>query len=536
MNQSALFYFLLINVLVAVFSWWKMRQESSTKNQTLEEYFLGKRSLGFVMLGGLLFLSNVNGVQFVGENESVYRNNMSVMAWGITSVLAMIIVAEFFMPRYLRSGVITTPDFLEDRYDASTKRIVSFIFLFSYLINMLPSVLYGGAVVLNGIFHFSDFTGLDSWSMLWIIVICLALVGGLYTIFGGIRVIAVSDVLLGACLFFAGLCMPYFGLKYLGHGNFRAGLDTILHSKTEHFNAIGSGTDVIPFSTLFTGMLLVNLYYWGMEQYIVQRALASRNLAESQKGIALTALGKLISPLMLNIPGVIAVHLYSTMDNPAEVFPRMASDVLPAALTGLIAAVIFGAAITSFNAGLNSASTLFVLNIYRPLILRHESLNSDAQLIRIGQFFKVFATVVAIAIAPFIAFATDGFYAWIQKVGGAFSVPIFTILLIGFLTKRVPPVAAKIGLVFFVSCYLLTQTIWNTGLHFLHVLTILFLVTSCIMLVIGKIKPQAQAYQVIERGAVSLQPWRARYLVYSLLIAGMALVYVLFSPLGLVRG
>lgn len=529
MNLAALSYFLLINLGVAIFSWFKMRKET---NATVEDYFLGKRSLGFVMVGGLLFLSNVNGVQFVGENESVYLNNMSVMAWGATSVLAMIIVAEFFMPRYLRSGVITTPDFLEDRYDSSTKWIVSIVFLLSYLINMLPSVLYGGAVVLNGIFHFTEFSPLSNWETLWLLVIGLAMVGGLYTILGGIRVVAMSDVVLGACLFVAGLCLPYFALKYLGHGDFQLGLQTILKTRTEHLNAIGRDTDAVPFSTLFTGMLLVNLYYWGMEQYIVQRALASRNLAESQKGIVLTALGKLISPLMLNIPGVVAVHLYPSLPNSAEVFPRLAGDVLPAALTGLIAAVIFGAAITSINAGLNSASTLFVLNIYKPLLQNQQKPYTDRQLIKIGKYFKGFATLVAIFIAPFIAFAQDGFYTWIQKVGGAFSIPIFTILLIGFITRRVPAIAAKIGLMFFVSTYLFTQTLWSTGLHFLHVLAILFLLTCALMLLIGKIWPQPMPYKIAERSTVSLAPWRLRHLFYLLLIMGLIGLYWLFSPWG----
>jgi solute:Na+ symporter, SSS family len=236
---------------------------------------------------------------------------------------------------------------------------------------------------------------------------------------------------------------------------------------------------------------------------------------------------------MLNIPGVVAVHLYYTLPNSAEVFPRLAGDVLPAALTGLIAAVIFGAAITSINAGLNSASTLFVLNIYKPLLQKKQKQYTDHQLIKIGKHFKVFATLVAICIAPFIAFAEDGFYTWIQKVGGAFSVPIFTILLIGFITRRVPAIAAKIGLVFFVSTYLFTQTIWDTGLHFLHVLAILFMLTCTLMLLIGKIWPQPIAYKIIERGTVSLQPWRMRHLFYLLLMLGLIGLYWLFSPWGI---
>lgn len=529
----AFIWFCLISLLVALFSWRKMRH--NPKYATADAYFLGNREFGFLLMGGLLFLSNVNGVQFVGENESVYLNNMSVIAWGITSVPAIIIVSEFFMPIYLKNRIVTTPDFLEQRYDTSTKQTVSIIFLLSYLINMLPAVLYGGAVVFNGIFHLSEKTGIENQTMLWLIIWAIGIIGTIYTIVGGFRVVAFSDVLLGSSLFIAGLCVPFFGLKYLGNGSFADGLHLVLHSKTEHLNAIGSPTDPVPFSTLFTGMLLVNLYYWGTEQYIVQRTLLSKNLAESQKGLALVALGKLISILMLNIPGIIAVHLYATLPNTAEVFPRLAADVLPSALTGLIAAVILGATITSFNAGLSSVSTLFVLNLYQPAQNKRGKQRDDQHLILVGKRFKIFAALCGMSIAPFIAFADDGFYAWLQKVGGAFSVPIFTVLVIGFVTRRVPPIAAKIGLFFFVSAYLITQILWDTGLHFLHILAILFVLTTLLMLLIGRAYPLKTPFEPQNYSQVKVNPWRGRWLANSLLLVAVVMVYVLFSKWGLVR-
>lgn len=532
MNTVAFFYFIIFNCIVVFISWRKIKRED--KN-TSENFFLGNRSLNFVLVGGLLFLTNINGVQFIGENEAVYINNMSVMAWGVTSVVAMIIVAEFFMPIYLRNGIVTTPDFLAQRFDKSTKTWVSVIFLLSYLINMLPSVLYSGAVVFNGIFDFSDILHLDNWVMLWILIWLMGGLGVVYTIIGGIRLVAVSDVLLGSCLFIVGICLPYFGLKYLGNGNLTEGVQILLSTKTEHFNAIGSPKDNVPFNTLFTGMLLVNLNYWGMEQYIVQRALASKNLAESQKGIALAAVGKLLSPLMLNIPGVIAVHLYPNMTNTAEIFPRLAGDVLPSILVGLVAAVILGAAITSFNAGLSSGSALFVLNLYKPFYEKKHQKLSDIQLIRVGKRFQLFAAFAAMLIAPFIALAKNGFYNYLQMVGGAFNVPIFTIIFMGFVTRKMPPLAAKVGLVFFVATYILLKIVLNVDLHFLHLLTILFLITITIMLVIGKLYPLPIPYEKPIYSAVNIQPWRGRYLYYAVLILAMIGLYIIFSPLVLVK-
>jgi solute:Na+ symporter, SSS family len=524
MNQSALLYFLLFITAVAFFSWKKRQIETTT-----ESYFMGNRSLGFFLVGGMLFLTNLNSVQFIGENESVYLNNMSVMAWGVTSVVAMIIVSEFFLPIYLKSGLITTPDFLEERYDFGTKRAVSLIFLVSYVLNMLPSVLYGGAVVFNGLFHLSDNLGIAPFEITVLLVWFIGVSSLIFTIFGGIKVIATSDTLLGICLFIIGISLTYFGLKHLGKGVFTEGVHIVLSSKTEHLNAIGSATDAVPFSTIFTGMLLVNLYYWGMEQYIIQRVLASKSLADGQKAMSLAAFGKLVSPLMLGIPGIIAVHLYPSMTNSAEVFPRLASDVLPNILIGLLAAVILGAAVTGFNAGLNSASTLFVLNLYKPFKEKKGNPIDDKNLVKVGKNFQIGVTFCAMLIAPLIFYAKGGFYTYVQTVSGAFSVPIFTVLFIGFVTKKVPPIAAKIGLIFFVLAYGLSQTILKTDLHFLHILAILFLITTALMLLIGRFYPMKTPYVQKNKSRVALQPWKHRFWIYWILMALMVGVYWVFS-------
>jgi solute:Na+ symporter, SSS family len=526
MNLPAFSYFFFFTLVVAILSW-SRRQKGPSK--TTESYFMGNRSLGFFMVGGMLFLTNLNGVQFIGENESVYLNNMSVMAWGVTSVMAMIIVSEFFMPIYLKSGLITTPDFLEERYDFATKRVVSLIFLIGYILNMLPSVLYGGSVVFNGLFHLSDNLGIGLLEITTLLVWFIGLSSLAYTLFGGIKMVAASDTLLGFCLFIIGIALPYFGLKYLGKGDFTEGVHIVLSSKTEHLNAIGSATDAVPFSTIFTGMLLINLYYWGMEQYIIQRVLVSKSLADSQKAMSLAAFGKLISPLMLGIPGIIAVHLYPSMTNSAEVFPRLAGDVLPNILIGLLASVILGAAVTGFNAGLNSASTLFVLNLYKPFKEKKREAVSEQKLVKVGKNFQIIATFCAMLIAPLIIFAKGGFYVYLQTVSGAFSVPIFTVLFVGFITKKVPPIAAKIGLIFFVIAYGLLQTVFKTSLHFLHILAILFLITTVLMLLIGRFYPMKTPYVQQNKSRVALQPWKGRFGVYALLLILMILLYLFFS-------
>ncbi|HEY0273257.1 MAG TPA: solute:sodium symporter family transporter, partial [Chitinophaga sp.] len=340
---------------------------------------------------------------------------------------------------------------------------------------------------------------------------------------------------LGIGMFAGGIVLPYLGLKYLGHGQVAEGLRILLYSRQAHLNSIGGPRDAVPFSTLFTGMLLVNLYYWGTEQYIVQQALASRNLAESQKGMAAAALGKIISPLLLNIPGLIAVHLYTHLPNTAEVFPQIVSDVCPPVLTGYMAAITFGAALTTFNAGLNSTSTLFILNLYKPLKAWRQQPVSERQLVRAGKRFEILVCLLAMFIAPFIAFARQGLYTYLQMVSGFFSVPIFTILLVGLVHRRVPAIAAKIGLTFFILTYAASQLLVDTGLHFLHVLAILFVLTVALMLMIGALYPMPVPFEQKWNNVVDLQPWKHRHYYAALLLLAMVAVFVLFSPWGLAR-
>lgn len=458
------------------------------------------------------------------------------MAWGVTSVFAMLIVSEYFLPVYLRGGMITTADFLSLRYDSGTKQMVSIIFLLSYAVNLLPPVLYGGAVALTGMFNFQEIFGLSYWQCIWVMVWILGLIGGGYTILGGLRAISISDTLLSLGLLLLAILLPVFSLHHLGHGNILSGIKQLLSAHTDHLNAIGSANDAIPFGTIFTGMLLVNLYYWGVEQYIIQQTLAARSLKEAQKGMALAALAKLFTPLLINLPGLIAVHLYPNVDNTAAIFPLLASDVLPNILRGVTVALLFGAAITTYNAGLHSSSTLFVMNIYLPFSKKKGVNLSDLKLIRISRRFEMLLSLIAMFSAPFILFVDSGFYTYLQRVAGLFSLPIFTIIIVGFFTKKVPPVAAKIGLLFFMLVYFLCEYVIQLQLHYLHVLAILFTLTVLLMLLIGKIYPLKQERKKYQfQNTANLVAWQNRHWASLILLLMMVGIYLLFSPVGIAK-
>ena len=524
--------FLCWTVLVAVISWYKSRKQ---RLRTTTDFFMGNRSLGFWIVGGALFFTNMSANQFIGENESVYLNNMTVMAWGMSSIVAMLLVSEFIMPVYLRIGAVTTADYLEERFDPLTKKVITFIFLAGYLFNLIPTVLYGGAVAFEGIFHLHERIGISHWAAIWVLVIAIAVVGYLYTFLGGLKAISISDSVQGLGMALGGILLPYYGLRYLGHGSVREGIHIILHTQTTHLNAIGTAHDQVPFSTIFTGMLLVNLYYWGMEQYIVQDALASKSLEHAQKGMTLACVGKLLAPLMLNVPGLIAVHLYTHLENTASVFPKLVGDVMPAFWAGFIAAIVFGGALATFNAGLNSSATLFIMNFYRPWMEKRSEKPDNGQFVRAARIFQVIISLAAILIAPYIMLFKGGFYAYIQKASSFFSIPVFTILIVGFVTKRVPPVDARIGLVFFVVVYALTQFVFHTPMHYLHVLFILFIATVALMLAIGKIWPMKTPFRSSRTAMVNVQPWKHRHWYGAALVVMVILMFILFSPFGIAK-
>jgi SSS family solute:Na+ symporter len=221
------------------------------------------------------------------------------------------------------------------------------------------------------------------------------------------------------------------------------------------------------------------------------------------------------------------------MQNTTEVFSRVVSDVSPPILSGFIAAVIFGAAITSFSPGLNSASTLFILNLYKPFKEKKGMVVTEANMLKNSKRFEMFASLLAMFIAPLIIFSNDSFYTFMQKINAAFSIPIFTIMFVGFVTKRVPPIAAKIGLAFCFVGYILTQIVFDTGIHFLHVLAILFLLTTAIMLIVGKLLPMETAYVAQNKQAVDLKPWKNRHWINGLLLLVMIILFLVFSKTGI---
>src|SRR5210317_1997685 len=526
--------FIVFTLIVGIVAYLATR---NTNENSEDGYFLGGRSLTAPVIAASLLLTNLSTEQLVGLNGSAYNEGILVMAWETLAAIAMVVTATLLLPRYLKGGLTTIPQFLERRYDTATKSITSGLFLSGYVVVLLPIVLYSGAVALIGMFDLTNVFNLGQGVTLIITVWAIGLIGSVYAIFGGLKAVAVSDTVNAIGLLIGGLMIPVFGLMYLGDGSVFSGLELVYANEPSKFNAIGSDDSAIPFSTLFTGMVLVQLFYWGTNQAIIQRALGAKNLVEGQKGLILAAFIKILGPLIVVLPGLIAYYMFGdTLDaSQADLsYGMLVNKVLPPVLLGFFAAVLFGAILSSFNSALNSSVTLFGLDIYKQYIDKEAS---EKQVVRAGKGFGIGLAILSMVIAPTIANAPDGLFGYLQEINGCYTTPILTIILVGYLTKYVPAIAAKVAIVVGVILYSFSQfflkdyVIDNGGEypHFLHMMAILFVFNIGLMLLIGKLKPRAEAYVQNYTEQVDITPWKPVKLMGIIITVIVISTYFIFA-------
>lgn len=524
----AVLTFLAFTLLVAIISYFYTR---GTDEASSDGYFLGGRSLTAGVIAGSLLLTNLSTEQIVGLNGQAYEQGILVMAWETLAALAMVITALFLMPRYLKMGLTTIPQFLADRYDTMTKTITSILFLSGYVVILLPIVLYSGSLAIITMFDIPETLGISFTASLWLGVWSLGIIGSIYAIFGGLKAVAISDSVNAIGLLIGGLMIPVFGLMMIGDGSIWTGIDTLYESVPEHFDSIGAPDSYVPFSTIFTGMMLVQLFYWGTNQAIIQRALAAKNLQEGQKGLLLAAFIKVLGPIIVVLPGVIAYYMFGDgLEIADQAYPMLVNKVLPPAFMGFFAAVLFGAILSSFNSALNSSVTLFGIDIYKEYFNKEAS---ERLIVLNGKRFGILLAFLSMFIAPFIANAPSGLFGYLQEVNGAYSIPILTIIVVGYLTRYVPAIAAKISIISGSALYIISQFVLKPFvfgadhyIHYLHVMAILFLFNVILMLGIGAVYPRTQPYKIPSSGMVELTPFR--YLVPVSIAITLLVVYIYY--------
>lgn len=514
--------------LVAWISYVKTRGEA----QTQDGYFLAGRNLGGFFIAGSLLLTNLSAEQLIGLNGSAYGFNLSSMAWEVTAAIATVAMAFIFLPRYLAGAFTTLPEFLRSRYDVQVQRLAVVLFMLGYGFVTIPSVLYSGSIAVIQIFNVEALLGVGRFEALVITVLVVGIVGAMYAVFGGLKAVAVSDTLNGVGLLIVGALVPILGLILLGGGDFLAGLSIITSSSPEKLNAVGGPADPTPFGTLFTGMILANLFYWCANQYVIQRALAARNLAEGQKGVLLSGFFKVLVPMFMMMPGIIAFHLYGPgLASIDLAYPQLVRDVFPIWMMGFFLAVLLGAVFSSFNSLLNSAATLFCIDVYTPL---RGGKAKDEEIVRVAMIASVVIALFSFMVAPLLYFAPEGLWQVIRVFTGFYNIPIVTIVIVGLFTRRTPAIGAKIVIVFHVIAYGLAKFVFDDiiTIHFLHLYAVLFVIEVAIMLIAARLSPRKQAWTFERREQVDLSPWKLAAPVAVTLLSLVVAIYLVFSPLG----
>ena len=527
--------------LVAFISYRQSKDESNSR----DGYFLAGRGLSAVFIAGSLLLTNLSAEQLIGLNGSAYGFNLSSMAWEVTAAVATIAMAFVFLPRYLAGAFSTLPEFLNNRFDDNVRRLTVVLFMLGYGLVTIPSVLYSGSIAVLQLFDIPAMFDISYSKSVALTIVVIGSVGGVYAIFGGLKAVAVSDTLNGLGLLLIGIAVPILGLSLLGEGSAVTGLKIIATTNTEKLNAIGSSDDPTPFATLFTGMIFANLFYWCTNQYVIQRTLGAKNLAEGQKGVLFSGFFKVLVPFMMMVPGVIAFHLYGGPDSASGLtsidlaYPQLIRDVLPNYASGFFLAVLLGAVFSSFNSLLNSAATLFCLDVYEPWKKsRGHTDVSDQHVLKVAKTASIVIALFSFVVAPLLQFAPDGLWQIIRIFTGFYNIPVITIVIVGLFNNHVPALGAKVVIGFHVIAYGILKFVLDdvVTVHFIHLYGILFVTEVLIMLVIGYFFPVSTpwTYQNIEK--VDMQPWRLRVPCATTLISCVIGLYLLFSPVGIVGG
>ena len=532
----------IFTILVAVISYVKTKGDDQT---TADGYFLAGRGLPGVVIAGSLLLTNLSAEQLVGTNGQTWAIGMSPMAFEVMAATALIVLALFAAPRYLKSGITTIPQLLGERYDRPTKLWFSIAYIILYLFVQIPVILYSGSLVFENIFNLSGILGITKFQSIVILCILITIIGSIYAIFGGLKAVAVSDTINGVGLLIGGLMIPFLALNVLGHASgsessvaIMDGVRYLVRNHADMLNSIApaqSEAPAVPWPTVFLGLVFLGFQSWCTHQSFIQRVLAAENLKEAQKGALYCAFLKILGFMFLALPGVIAYAIFniegtqvSMMD---DAYPALITRVVPQPIMGFFAAVMFGAILSSFNSVLNSASTIFTLNVWQPIWGKQAS---NSKVVKVGQIFGTAVGVVSIAIAPFVMFFGTGIMNFINECWGFFSMPLLTAVLFGLLSKKAPAIAPKIVIPIHIVLYGLTKVIpFFSRFHYLYVVFALFVLECIIYAICIKVSPRQLAWEMPDAKVMDMTPWKNGKVWAIAGAAVVAIMYLIFSPLGI---
>ncbi|MBB3062742.1 sodium/sugar symporter [Microbulbifer rhizosphaerae] len=476
-------------ILLLGFAWWISREKAGHQRNT-SDYFLASNALPWWAVGTSLIASNISAEQIIGMTGSGYAIGLAIASYEWMAAITLIIIGKYFLPTFLEKKIYTMPQFLEQRFDHRVQLVMAFFWLAVYTFVNLTAVLYLGALAIKTITGVEMFYGM----------LFLAVFSAAYSLYGGLRAVAFTDIIQVTLLVFGGLMVSYLALNTIadGQGVF-TGFGILLERVPQSFDMILSPehkdyVSLPGISVLIGGLWVMNLSYWGFNQYITQRTLAAKSLREAQKGIALAAFLKLLMPILVVLPGIAALVLVPNLEKPDQAYPEM-MKLVPAGLLGLTFAALVAAIASSLSSMANSVSTIFTMDIYRQLA---GTQRGEKHLVLVGRTAALTAMVVAMVIAEPLLGKLDQAFQYIQEFTGFFTPGVVAIFLLGFFYKRANATSALVAGIGSVVLSALARIFWPE-LPFMDRVGLIFVACLLLgMLVAGKEKnPKA-----IETGSV----------------------------------
>ncbi len=547
--------FLFFTILVAVLTWWTVR---GSKQETDTDFFLAGRSLTGAFIAGSLLLTNLSTEQLIGLNAGAFKEGLSVMAWEVIAGCSLVVLALFFLPRYLKAGIATIPQFFEDRYGGAVRTATAILFIVAYMLVLLPFTLYTGATGLMGMLDLKTYFPADTTELtvIWTVIIFIAAVGGAYAIFGGLKAVAVSDTYNGVGLLIGGLLITVLSWRAImgPDDTVFSVVAKIKQQNPDAFVSLGQAGEDVHWPTLFSGVLLLNFFYWCSNQQIIQRSFAAKNLAEGQKGVLIAAFFKILAPFALVLPGIIAAYLVTQDPEFADKvggdanksYGALVSKVLPQWLVGFFAAVVVGAILSTFNSVLNSAATLFSLDVYKRFLRPTASMK---EIVFSGQACSLLVGALAVVAAPLIFHGQDGVFGFFQKLNGVYFIPLLAIMMVGLFNKWADGRSALVT--FFVGLAAMSVGTFGTwagpekdaagkvldpgwvvnwfgsGYHFMGLVFAVLVVLQ--VLLASSVMRRSQPYEQQDVGAVDLTPWKPAPYVGGFLVLSVVGIYLYFA-------
>jgi solute:Na+ symporter, SSS family len=457
---------------------WVSRDKGGHKKDSTD-YFLASKSLPWWAIGASLIAANISAEQIVGMSGSGYAIGLAIASYEWMAALTLLIVGKWFLPIYLRNGIYTMPQFLERRYGTRIRTLMAVFWLGIYIFVNLTSIIWLGSVAVTTV------TGIDQT----VALIALGLFALVYQLWGGLKAVAMTDIVQVTLLVLGGLLVSGLTLNEIGAGQgIIAGFTTLMERAPEKFDMILSPDhpfykDLPGISVLIGGMWIANLSYWGFNQYIIQRALAAKNIGEAQKGVMFAAYLKLLMPLIIVVPGIAAVILAPNLARPDDAYPTM-MRLLPTGILGLVFAALVAAIVASTASKINSVATIFTLDLYNKI----GKPKDERKLVLVGRITAVVAILLAIAMARPLLGSFDQAFQGIQEYTGFFTPGIVVIFMLGLFWKRATEEGALAATLGSFSLSLLIKLAWPE-IPFMNRMGLVFLIALGLAVAVSLLRP-----------------------------------------------